>query len=153
MVSGEQVVNSRMRVKAQLELNQKTDRPTSAGVLLKSSIAISNRDFLRFDLARHEESRNESLQDERGYFNLNSAEMIYSRYLTYDLTLSAGYGLIVEKEDNPQNLRKDQMASDVYSLGLTYQGVEWTAGVNLQDLVSNLDYSASVYGGQFSWNF
>lgn len=152
-LSAEQVVNADMRVSAQVELNQKMDRPSSLGILVRSSVALTDRDFLRWDLARHEESRTEKLQDERGYFNLSSGEMMYSRYLTYDLTFSVGYALIVEKEDNPQSFRKDQMVSDVYSLQFGYQATQWTAGLKIQELVSNLDYASSVYGGQFSWNF
>ncbi|MFN7904628.1 MAG: hypothetical protein ACK5P5_05545 [Pseudobdellovibrionaceae bacterium] len=150
--SVEQVLHKRIRGQLQVELNEKSDRPTSFGISMKSAVAISDRDFLYFDLVRRSETRDDRLQDERGYFDLNSGEIKYSRYLTYDFTLSAGYGLVVEKEDNPQIFRKEQIAIDVYSINLDYQGVQWSAGIKIQELVSNVEYQSSLYGGQFSWN-
>ena len=152
-ISAEQVVSEHLRAQIQLEANQRSDRPTATGLQIQSAYAVSERDFLRLHLLRRQESRQDRLQDDRGYFDLSGGEISYSRYLTYDLVGSAGYGLIVEREDQPARLRKDQLATDVYTLKLDYQGVKWSGGLKFQQMASNLEYSSSSYGGQFAWNF
>ncbi len=152
-VSAEQVVSESMRVQFLLDMNQRSDRPSATGVQIKSAYALSDRDFLRFHVLRRQESRQDRLQDDRGYFDLSGGELSYSRYITYDLVGSAGYGLIVEKEDQPARFRKDQMATDVYSLKIDYQGMKWKGGLSYQKMESNLEYASAIYGGQFSWVF
>lgn len=153
VLSAEQVMTDRLRAKLQLDLSQRSDRPSSTGVTVRSAYAVSERDFIHLQAMRRQESRQDQLQDDRGYFDLSGAEASYARYLTYDLVGSVGYGLIVEKEDQPARFRKDQMATDVYTVKLDYQGVRWSGGLKYQQMSSNLDYASNSYGGQFAWSF
>lgn len=149
----DQVLNSKSRAFFQFESNSKTERPRLYGITARTAYAITGKDILKLEAARFFENRNENLSDERGYFDLTSGELLYTRYLTYDLTTSVGYGLIVEQEDNPQVQRIDQVATDVYTVAFDYTGDSWNAGVKYQQQVSNIEYTASLLGGRFSWVF
>lgn len=148
-----QVLTEKWKSAIEFSFSQKSDRPEAVGLDLRTSYSVSAKDFLRFDLRQIQESKNKTLQDERGYFQLRAAELAYTRYITYDLALSLGYGLVVEQEDNPQVPRKDQIASDVYNLKADYQGQSISAGVSLQSIATNVDYSSLTAGGQVSWSF
>lgn len=152
-VSWDQIQSYRLRTNVMVETNEKSDRPRSVGVVGRASYALSDRDFIRGETAYYTELRSFSLRDERGYFDLYSGELTYSRYLTYDLVLNFTYGLVVETEDNALAFRKDRFATDVYTLASTYQGTDWSAGLRLQQLVSNLAFQSTIVGGQFTWVF
>ncbi len=149
----DQVVTEQLRSQIQIDLSEKSDRPTSQGITLKSSFAATSRDFFKFKANQASEQTRDKLTDEKGYFALTGYEAQYSRYLTYDLTLNVAYGLLIETEDNPQTLRKDRVATDVYSVKAEYSGDAWTSSISLSSLVSNVDFSSSTVGGQFSWSY
>lgn len=149
----DQTISELWKTNIRIETSTKTDRPRSLGLVNRHALALSSRDFANVELAYYAESTNENLRDERGYFTLNSAETSYSRYLTYDLSLDVAYGLIVEKEDNPQNQKIGQFASDVLSVGIAYQGKTWRGEFNTQKLNSNIAFNYINYGGNISWTF
>lgn len=149
----DQVLSSKLRTYIELETNEKTDRPRFYGLSNGYSYAFSGRDIFKFEVSRAQELKSYSLKDERGYFSSSSAELNYSRYISYDFYMTVGYGLVVETEDNPQSSRKDQLAIDVYTLAMNYQGKNWTAGLKTQKQLSNLNYKASLVAGDFSWIF
>lgn len=149
----EQIVTSRLKVYLSAEGSDKADRPRSYGGTLRAGYSVTSRDFVKTEFNHFNENHQDPLKDDRGYFSLQSAEVSYSRYLTYDWVTAIGYGLVTEIEDNPQNGREDQFALDVYSVAVNYQGSSWTGGVNLQQQNSNLSYQSFQLGGQFLWNF
>ena len=153
IAGADQIFSERFKAGLEFSLNERSDRPRAAGGTVKAAYALTSRDFLRVDLKQIQESRGNSLKDDRGYFDLTGSELIYTRYVTYDWSVSASYGIVIEIEDNPQIPRKDKIASDVYSLDSTYQGGSWSAGVLLQMIKTNVDYTSLTAGGQFAWNF
>lgn len=152
-ISLDHVLTERIKIRTLIDFNEKSDRPSSLGYQLGAALAIDSKNFLRSDFAYASENQMQALKDERGYFDLLSAEFTYSRYINYDWIISASYALVVEKENNPQALRHDRMASDLYSLRSTYDSGRWSAGVNLQQLLSNVEYQSASYGGHFSWSY
>jgi hypothetical protein len=147
------ILTERIRGQIQFDLSEKSDRPTSHGLTVKSSVALSAMDFIKLKANQVSEQTQDTLKDDRGYFSLVGYEIQYGRYITYDLMLNLGYGLVVETEDNPQTLRKDRIATDVYSLKSEYLGNDWTASLSVNYLISNVDFSSTTFGGQFSWNY
>lgn len=149
----DQVLSSILRAALVVESNSKSDRPRSLGLTARVAMALSSKDFIKTEFSNFSELRAHPLKDERGYFDLYSGEVNYSRYLTYDWYVSISYGLVVEHEENKAAFRLDQMATDIYTLATNYQSVNWSGGFRYQKLFSNLDFESSSFGGQFTWIF
>lgn len=149
----DQVLTEKSKILFEVEVNEKSDRPQAIIYRGRSSYAFTQDDFLRADLAFGKESRDRQLQDDRGYFELSSYELSYSKYITYDWSAQARYGLVVEVEDNPQNSRKEQVATDIFGIDVGYEGKQWGMSLTAQQFASNVKFSSSSFGGRFSWNF
>ncbi len=147
------VHTEKIRATYQLSLGKQSDRPSSYGAGGLVQYALSRNDFLGIEVSRYTENQQETLKDERGYFDLSSVEFGYSRYLTFDWLISTKFGLVVEVEDNPQVLRKDQFALNVSTLGIQYEGKQFIAELTAQYMDSNSAYRASSGGGQVTWKF
>ncbi len=149
----QQVLHERVKSRLSLERSTQTDRPEALGYQVQTSLALSSKDFLRLGYREIAENDRAALKDDRGYFHFKGFESSFSRYLSYDWVLGVGYGLVLEQEDNPQTRRREQMAADTFLLETEYQSKSWIAKVKYQSIVSNINYSSQVFGGEFSWIF
>lgn len=149
----EQVLSERMRVKVRGEVSEMTARPQALGFQVQSAFAFSSKDFLRVGYLQMREQDQLPLKDDRGYFSVQGYETKFSKYISYDWSIGAGYGLMIEKEDNPQNRRIQQMASDIWSLESDYKGSSWVVRMRYQQLVSNINFASQIFSGDMTWEF
>ncbi|MEZ4750901.1 MAG: hypothetical protein R3B54_09855 [Bdellovibrionota bacterium] len=119
---GEQTLSSKWKVGAEVSLSQRLEeRPPHVAIAIKQSYALTSRIFANLQFNYASELRSVSLKDERGYFRNLGGQVGLTVEPWYDVLISAGYGILLEDEEDPRTGRWVQVAGDQYALGLRYR--------------------------------
>jgi hypothetical protein len=152
-VSYEQIITEKIKIFTSLEHLTKTARPSANSFTSRLAYALTERDFVKYELSRAEESSTETPSDNQGVFSLIGNEITYNRYITYDLLFGLGYGLTVESESSVDSPQVDRTATDSYQLSIAYQAKKFRVDLQSQFLASNTGYESQIIGGKFEWVF
>jgi hypothetical protein len=115
-LSLEQVISSRWQGALKVSTRgSNSERPSAWGVESRHSVALSGAWFAKAGISYWSERQTENLKNERGYFEAKSgfAELLFEP--SYGWLLAAGYGLTIEREEDPSASRLIQVGSDRYS--------------------------------------
>ncbi len=145
----EQIISEKYKLRLQARAGQrKEDRPPQFGYSLGQAYAFSDQFFAKLNLEHVQESRNASLQNERGYFSASSARAEFTIEPIYDFLLSASYALGVEFEEDPRVNSKTRIGSDQYGLGARYSTGAFVFDLSGNYTVTNSPTrSLSIKGG------
>lgn len=150
--SVDQMWNENYKTRAELFLQERNqERPRSFGGVFKNSYSLNSYQVARVDLGAASEDRTQSLQDERGYFNMNWLEAAWSQGITYNFWITGSYGFLQEIESDPRNQKKSQVGSDVLGVKAKYLGKGWIGSVRWESIESNSDYKSQNMQGALEW--
>lgn len=121
-VSGEQTISEKWKIGLEAGASQRIEeRPPHLAFVLKQAYALTDRLFVNLQVGYATELRSVPLKDERGYFRNVGGQVGLTVEPWYDVLISAGYGLLVEDEEDPRTGRWVQVAGDQYAVGVRYR--------------------------------
>ncbi len=148
----EQVFGESARLRWNLEVRQRPqDRPTAYGSSLHGAYSPRERWYIHLGTQYLRENRAENLLDERGYFELTSSEARLLYEPTYNITLSAGYGLAVERETARGRFADQTVGTDSYLVALSYSRRRIQADLSYRFQESNTKFSGNQFSGALKW--
>lgn len=147
-----QVLSERWKGKLALSASQRMgERPLNVGAELKQVYTLSDRWFVSGSVRRVAELRGQSLQNERGYFDLTGlqAGLTYEPWVDFLVTGTAG--ALIEDEEDPRVGTLLRSGTDQYGLSIQY-----TKGSLRFDLSGSLELnngggSGSGFSGGLTW--
>lgn len=128
-----------------------SERPRSYGFELTHVLAPHPRFFIRPQFSFYRELESQPLLNERGYFMALVSKIEVSFEPIYNLILSAGYALTVEREHDPRIFSREQVGSDQSSLSVTYKKSRSSLQLQATSLTSNRGHKTFGLQGGFEW--
>lgn len=148
----EQVLNDKWKAKLTASTAKKIEeRPRNYGLELKTAYAFTSRVFGILSSAYYQETENEPLLNERGYFKayVNQLELITEPF--YDFFVGVSYGFSAEIENEVRSSNITQVGVDQYGLSLKYIFRNMNVFLNGAVGKSNSLTSSSKISGGLAW--
>jgi hypothetical protein len=148
----EQLWSDNYKTRLELTLGMRNqERPSHLNLELRNYAILDNRNSVRIDVGMSSENRSESLQNERGYYNMNWVETQLQHLITYNLLLGFSYGYLVEREDEVRTGRVTQVGSDLLGISALYSGRGWQANLKYESIQSNTSFASDQVQGVLTW--
>ena len=151
-LAAEQLLTERWKARLRLLTSQRMEeRPRNFGISLGQAYALDDRWFAKLEGNHVQESRADSLRDERGYLIASSIKGELTFEPAFDLLISAAYTIGIESEDRFSNSRNFQLGTDQYGLGISYPLKSVTLDAQTLYVESNTSAHALQISGGASW--